>query len=91
MGSEQAKVLDLVFVKSERHSTEDLSDAVETNSDVLVVAVLCYKVLHDPLQDWLNRLGRNQVMATFDDHGEDFANFVFVVRVQIPEEVWIEL
>ena len=30
-------------------------------------------------------------MTRLDDHGKDLSNFVLLMRIEIPQDVWVEL
>jgi hypothetical protein len=58
---------------------------------MLVVAVLCDKVCDDLLYDGLDLLRRNEFMARFNNHCEDFSDLVLLMRLQVTEKEGVEL
>lgn len=89
--SEFNEVLDLGFVESERHTSQYLPNRVDPNRDVLVLAILGHVVVDDLLGDRLDFLGWHELVARLDDHGEDLADFVLLMRVQIAQNERVEL
>lgn len=74
--SEKAEVLNLGLIKREWHSGEDLSDGVETSSDVLIVTVISHEVADDLFNNWSECFGWHKVMAGLNDDGKDLRNLV---------------
>ena len=69
--AEEAEVFDLSFVKSKWHSRQNFTDCVQTDCDVLIIAVFCHIIGNNAFNNRLYSLRRHQIMAGFDDHGKD--------------------
>mgnify|MGYP000872813199 CR=1 FL=1 len=89
--SEFDQVLNLGLIQSQGHTRQYLPNRINANRYVLVLAVLGHVVVDDFLRDGLDLLRRHQFVARLDYHGEDLANLVFLVRVQIAQNVRVEL
>lgn len=87
---EQAQVLDLLGSKREWHPHQNLTNRVEADRDVLIVAVFRDVVRDDPLNDRSYDFRRNHFVTRFNDHGEDLADLVLRVARQVPQQVRIE-
>ena len=54
-------------------------------------AVLSCVIAKNSFDYRLDVLGWNEVVATLDDHGENFCDFFLLMRVQVPEHEWVKL
>ena len=70
---------------------KNLTDGVESDSDGLVLTVFSDIIVDNFLSDGFDLLRRYKLVATFNDHGENLSNFVFLVTIQVSENEGIEL
>ena len=89
--SEFDQVLNLCLVKSQGHASQDLSDGIYADCDVLILAVFGHVVVDYLLCQRFYFFGRHEFVASFDNHGENLADFVLLMRVEISKDEWVEL
>lgn len=58
---------------------------------MLVLAVFSDIVVDDLLGDRLDLLGRDELVARLNNHGENLTDFVLLMGVQVPQNVGVEL
>lgn len=85
------QILNLGLVEGQWHAGKDLPDSVQTNCDVLVLTILRTIVIDDLLSDGLDLLRRHKLMTRLDNHGENLTDLVLLMRVEVPQNVGIEL
>ena len=89
--SEFNEVLDLCLVKSQGHASQNLSNGIDANCDVLILAVFGHVVIDYLFCQRFYFFGWDKLVASFDNHGENLADFVLLVGVQVSQDERIEL
>ena len=89
--SEFNEVLDLCLVKSQGHASQNLSNGIDANCDVLILAVLSDVVVDYLLCQRFYFFWRYEFVTSFDNHGENLADFVLLVGVEVSKDERVEL
>jgi len=58
---------------------------------MLIIAVLGDIITNNSLNNWSEGFWGYQVVATLNNHCENFRNLIFVVTVQVSQQVGVEL
>ena len=85
------EILDLGLVEGKWHARKNLAHRVQTNGNVLILAVLRDVVVDDLLRNRLDLFRRYKLVARFDNHGEYLTDFVLLVRVEVPQNERVKL